>query len=146
MAAARAGEVEFLPDGGVRLAGIDLAADEVEIQAAPRPGTAVAADDGLVVVLDTTLSDDLRLEGDVREIQRAIQELRRTAGLELDDRIRLWLGMDDGLLGRLEAPLREAAAETLASEVTFSAPPVGATSSVVEVSAGRVTVGLERST
>jgi isoleucyl-tRNA synthetase len=144
MAAARAGEVEFLPDGGVRLAGIDLAADEVEIQAAPRPGTAVAADDGLVVVLDTTLDDDLRLEGDVREVQRAIQDLRRTAGLELDDRIRLWLGMDGGLVDRLAAPLREAASETLASEVTFSAPPVGAPSSVVEVSAGRVTIGLER--
>ncbi len=97
MAAARAGEVEFLPDGGVRLAGVELAADEVEIQAAPRPGTAVAADDGLVVVLDTSLTDELRLEGDAREIQRAIQELRRTAGLELDDHIRLWLDMDAGL-------------------------------------------------
>ena len=43
MAAARADEVEYLPDGGVRLGGHELAADEVEILATPRPGTAVAA-------------------------------------------------------------------------------------------------------
>ena len=43
MAAARAGEVEYGPDGSVTLAGVTLAPDEVEIQATPRPGTAVAA-------------------------------------------------------------------------------------------------------
>ena len=53
MAAARAGEVTFEADGSVTLAGVTLAPDEVEIQATPRPGTAVAHHDGLVVVLDT---------------------------------------------------------------------------------------------
>ena len=37
MAAARAGDVEFLPDGSVRLAGVTLAPDEVEILATPGP-------------------------------------------------------------------------------------------------------------
>ena len=36
----------------------------------------------------------LRAEGDARELQRAIQDLRKDAGLELDDRIELWV---DGL-------------------------------------------------
>ncbi len=91
MAAARANEVEYLPDGGVRLGGHDLAADEVEIQATPRPGTAVAADDGIVMVIDTTLTDDLRAEGDARELTRALQDLRRQAELDLDARIEVWL-------------------------------------------------------
>ena len=56
MAAARAGEFTIEPDGSVTLAGVALAPDEVEIQATPRPGTAVAHDDGLVVVLDTSLT------------------------------------------------------------------------------------------
>ena len=38
LAAARNNEVEYLADGGVRLAGVDLAADEVEIIATPRAG------------------------------------------------------------------------------------------------------------
>ena len=46
MAAAREGAVEIHPDGSVTLAGETLAPDEVEIQATPRPGTAVAHDDG----------------------------------------------------------------------------------------------------
>ncbi|MFI5254332.1 MAG: class I tRNA ligase family protein, partial [Candidatus Limnocylindrales bacterium] len=96
MAAARADEVEYLPGGGVRLAGVELAPDEVEIQATPRPGTAVAQDEGLVAVIDTTLDDALRAEGDARELQRAIQELRKTAGLALRDRIRLSLVLPDG--------------------------------------------------
>ena len=78
-------EVEYLPDGGVRLAGVDLAADEVEILATPRAGTAVAHDKGLVVVIDTELDDELRAEGDARELTRAVQDLRKQAGLELDE-------------------------------------------------------------
>ena len=66
MAAAREGAVEIRADGSVALAGVVLAADEVEILATPRPGTAVAHDDGLVVVIDTELTPALRAEGDGR--------------------------------------------------------------------------------
>src|SRR5205823_6202406 len=84
MAAARAGEVIFRPDGSVELAGQLLAPDEVEVQATPRPGTAVASDEGLVVVIDTELTPELRAEGDDREVDRAFMDTRREAGLELD--------------------------------------------------------------
>jgi isoleucyl-tRNA synthetase len=114
MAAAREGAVEFHDDGSVTLAGVTLAADEVEIQATPRPGTAVADRDGLVVVLDTELTPALRAEGDARELQRAIQDLRKAAELDLDDRIVLWV---DGVGAEVEAYLGSVAAETLADEL-----------------------------
>jgi hypothetical protein len=88
MAAAREGAVEFNADGSVTLAGV-TSPDEVEIHATPRPGTVVAGDEGLVVV-STRLTPDLVAEGDARELQRAIR-LRKDAGLELDDRIDLWV-------------------------------------------------------
>jgi hypothetical protein len=69
------------------MGGVTLAADEVEIQATPRPGTAVAHDEGLVVVIDTELTPELRAEGDARELQRAIQDARKEAGVELDDEV-----------------------------------------------------------
>ncbi len=96
MAAARSGDVAFGADGSVTLAGQTLAADEVEIQATPRPGTAVASRDGLVVVLDTELTPALVAEGDARELQRAVQDLRKDADLALDDRVDLWVGAGSG--------------------------------------------------
>jgi isoleucyl-tRNA synthetase len=141
MAAVRAGQVEILADGGVRLAGVTLAADEVEIQMTPRPGTAVAHDEGLVVVIDTILTPELRAEGDARELQRAIQDLRKAAELRLTDQITLWV---DGLAPAVEAHLAAVATETLAAEVVRTPPPPEATRATVDLEAGPVTVGLRR--
>jgi isoleucyl-tRNA synthetase len=141
MAAARAGDVEILPDGGVRLAGVTLSADEVEIQMTARPGTAVAHDEGLVVAIDTQLTAELRAEGDASELQRAIQDLRKEAELRLTDQITLWV---NGLAPAVEAHLAAVATETLAGEVVRTSPPPGVPSTNVDLEAGPVTVGLRR--
>jgi isoleucyl-tRNA synthetase len=119
MTAARDGATEIHPDGSVTLAGVTLAPDEVEILATPRPGTAVAHDEGLVVVIDTELSPELLAEGDARELQRAIQELRKEAGLELDDRIDAWV---TGLPPAVAAHLDAIATEVLADAIVAGLP------------------------
>ncbi len=139
MAAARAGEVEYLPDGGVRLAGVTLAPDEVEILATPRPGTAVAHDEGLVVVVDTELTPELRAEGDARELQRAIQDLRREAELNLDDRVTVWV---EPLPAALRPYLDAVRSETLADEILDGAIPADVQRSIVELDSGSVAFGL----
>ena len=139
MAAARDGAFAIDADGSVTLAGITLAADEVEVMAMPRPGTVVAHDDGLLVVLDTDLTADLLAEGDARELQRAIQDLRKDAGLELDDRILLHVeGLAQGVAEHLDA----VAAETLADLVTV--PPSGAVIGTIGLTAGAATISLAR--
>jgi isoleucyl-tRNA synthetase len=140
MAAAREGAVEIHADGSVTLAGVTLGADEVEIQATPRPGTAVAHDEGIVAIIDTTLTDDLRAEGDARELQRAIQDLRKDAGVDLDARIELWV---DGLPAEVESHLASVARETLADRVTRGGPDGGAGEAVtVELSSGTARIWL----
>jgi len=143
MAAARDGAFELRPDGSVALAGVVLTPDEVEILASARPGTAVAHDEGLVVVIDTELTDALRAEGDARELQRAVQDLRRDAGLELDDRIDLVadLGVD---AARIASYLEAVAAETLADTITLGAPPAGWPRASVKLTGGEAHVGLRR--
>jgi len=145
MAAARADAVEYLPDGGVRLGGHDLAADEVEIQATPRPGTAVAADDGIVMVIDTTLTDDLRAEGDARELTRALQDLRRQSELDLDARIEVWLAADDTVVSRLAPHLAGVARDVLADTIHDAAAPDGLPVADVALDAGVARIALRES-
>ena len=140
MAAARDGAVEIHDDGTVTIAGQTLAAGEVEIQATPRPGTAVAEDDGLVLVLDTAVTPELRAEGDARELARAVQDLRREAALALDDRITLWVdGLGDGVAAHLPGVL----ADTLADPGSGPAP-TGVQRARVELGGGPVDIALRK--
>ena len=139
LAAAREGRFEIRPDGSVELAGVVLAPDEVEVLATPRPGTAVAHDDGLVVVIDTELTPELRAEGDARELQRTIQDLRKEAGLDLDERIAVWLARRPA---HVEPYLPGVAAETLADEILTGTPPAGATRGTVELEDGALEVAI----
>jgi isoleucyl-tRNA synthetase len=145
LAAARDNEVEFLPDGRVLLAGVELGADEVEILATPRPGTAVTHDQGLVIAIDTELDDELRAEGDAREVTRAIQDLRKQAGLELDDTIDLWLTAPVGVLERLAPHLPKIAEDTLSEPIAHDDAPADAEHSTLAMSSGELTIALRRS-
>jgi isoleucyl-tRNA synthetase len=145
MAAARSNEVEYLASGGVKLGGVELKADEVEILATPRPGTAVAHDEGLVVVIDTEIDDELRAEGDARELVRAIQDLRKQVGLELDDSIELWLSAARDVMARLEPYLARVAEDTLASAVHREVGPADAAAVTQQISGGEVVASIRRS-
>ena len=76
-------------------------------------GYAVSREGGEVVALDVALDDDLRLRGLLRDVIRQVQDLRKEAGLEVTDRIRLTLTGAD----RLEPLFDQLGREVLAVEV-----------------------------
>jgi isoleucyl-tRNA synthetase len=86
-AALTAGAYEQLPGGGFRVAGHELGPEEVLVEQHGREGWAVAGGDGLTVGLDTALDDELRAEGRVLDLIHELNSMRRSAGLELTDRI-----------------------------------------------------------
>ncbi len=71
----------------IEVDGVTLQPDEVIVQIVPRPGLSVAGENGIVVALDTTLTESLIQEGLAREVVRRINDLRKAAQLHLSDRI-----------------------------------------------------------
>jgi isoleucyl-tRNA synthetase len=75
---------------------VELDAEDVEVRTTPREGFTAANEGGLAVALDLELDGDLLRRGAVREVIRQLQDLRKDAGLELSDRVSVWLeGFDD---------------------------------------------------
>jgi len=93
--ALEAGEFEVLADGGFRAAGHELTADEVLVEQTSKPGWAVASEGGVTVALDTSLDDELLLEGRVYDTIHRVNTMRKEAGLALTDRIHLRLPVAD---------------------------------------------------
>jgi len=81
-------------DDGFEVAGILLAADEVLVERTQKAGWAVAASNGVTVAFDLKLDDELRRESRVLNLIHHVNGLRKEAGLELTDRIRLVLPAD----------------------------------------------------
>ena len=73
------------------VAEVDLELTDVLIERKPTDkageDAAMASDGSLTIVLDTTVTPDLRREGLAREFISAVQNERKTTGLELTDRI-----------------------------------------------------------
>lgn len=70
---------------------ITINLDDVEITTADIPGWLVANAGKLTVALDVTITDDLRKEGIARELVNRIQNIRKSSGLEITDRINIKL-------------------------------------------------------
>jgi isoleucyl-tRNA synthetase len=75
----------------------------------------VAAGGGETVALDLAVTDALRAEGHAREVVRLIQDARKTAGLDVSDRITVrWSTADAGLAAAVDAYGPMIAGEVLA--------------------------------
>ncbi|MCA9966464.1 MAG: isoleucine--tRNA ligase [Anaerolineales bacterium] len=68
---------------------VSLDDQEVLVQTESRGGLAVASDKGVTVAVDVNLTPELVQEGYARDLVRAINTMRKDAGLEISDRIEL---------------------------------------------------------
>jgi isoleucyl-tRNA synthetase len=115
-AALQEGRFEQLDGGRFRVNGYELGPDEVLVERSPREGWALAEEDGLTVAVETTVDDELAREGRLLDLIHLVNVMRRDAGLELTDRIRLVLPRRYDELRDFEGRLRD---ETLAVEVSY---------------------------
>lgn len=93
---------------------VDLTADDVSAVFTAPEGFSGVADRSLEVLLDVRITPELATEGMAREAVRHIQELRKSARLEMEDRIELHVASEsETLTGALAEHRDYIAAETL---------------------------------
>ncbi|HYE57186.1 MAG TPA: DUF5915 domain-containing protein, partial [Rhodothermales bacterium] len=102
-----------LPDGPLA-----LTAEDVVVTTEGVEGWGVASENGLTVALDTTLTPELVAEGLARETVNRIQNLRKSAGLDVADRIHVRYAATPQLAAALDAHAAYVRNETLA--LTFA--------------------------
>ncbi len=65
----------------------EFSIDDVQIFTESAEGFVASSDNGITVVLDTNITEELKKEGVVRELISKIQSMRKEAGFEVTDRI-----------------------------------------------------------
>ncbi|HXN37756.1 MAG TPA: isoleucine--tRNA ligase [Solirubrobacteraceae bacterium] len=106
---------------GIAVAGREhtLTTDDLLLTMRAPDGYSVEREGAHAVALDLTIDEDLRREGRAREIVHAVQNARKAAGLQVEDRIELFLGGDPTLMEAAGAYRDYIAAETLAMQITL---------------------------
>lgn len=117
---AKAGDFEILDSGVVKIGKYELSGEEVEIGFHGKEGFDVASSGGVSVVLDTTVSNELKKEGQAREVVRRIQDLRKEAEYNVDDRIYVYVQTSGELDSAVLAHADYIKRETLALELQDS--------------------------
>jgi isoleucyl-tRNA synthetase len=116
--------VATLRDGGAFGVMVDgdehqLGPDDVQMVLEPLEGYRVERAGTHAIALNLDLTDELRREGLAREVVHAIQAARKSAGLNVEDRISLTVGGDDELLDAVRAHEPYVSGETLATSLTY---------------------------
>jgi isoleucyl-tRNA synthetase len=117
-----------LRDGGqvgISVAGREhtLTAEDLLMSMRAPDGYSVEREGAHAVALDLTIDDDLRQDGRAREIVHAVQNARKSAGLQVEDRIELALDGAPALMDAAHAHRDYLAGETLAVEFKLPARP-----------------------
>lgn len=117
--------------------------EEIDVQVEAAEGFAAETGRTGVVVIHTTLTEELIDEGLLREIASRVQAARKEAGLEFTDRVTLSLGGTERILRVARAGAAHLQSECLAREIRFEE---GSEShKEIEIGGERLVLGLQKS-
>jgi len=98
---------------------INLDGGDFEIIAQDIPGWLVSSENGITVALDITLTEELRQEGIARELINRVQNLRKDSGLEVTDKINLFVECSLELQNAIQKNGEYVCNEVLANNIQF---------------------------
>ncbi len=120
----------------------DILSDEVEVKVQAKEGFAVAEEGAYVAALVTELTPELIQEGLAREFVRRVQDLRKSAELDVADRINLFVVASANLKSAIQTHREYITSETLSVSLNFSDLPADASSVEDDFDGEKVKVGL----
>ena len=137
---------ELRTNGRATVGDFEFEASEVLVDVEERPGMAMAMDGtaGVMVGMDLTLTPELEAEGLARELVHRIQNMRKTAGLEIEDHILTYVGggVHEGTASALAAHDAYIRQETLSEALYAESPPAGAYVEEHDIDGAKLTVGV----
>jgi isoleucyl-tRNA synthetase len=122
----------------------DILPEEVEVRAQAKEGFAVANEGAYLAALVTDLTPELVREGLAREFVRRVQDLRKSADLDVADRIKVNVVATPNLEEAIRSNEEYVNAETLTTELNFREPPAGSARASDEFDGEKLTVGLQK--
>ncbi len=96
---------------------IFIGKEDVEIVSSQITGWIVESDEGVTVALDTELNDQLIAEGLVREFVNRIQNMRKDAGFEVTDKIKIKFNGSGKIISAVNSSKEYISNETLAENI-----------------------------
>jgi isoleucyl-tRNA synthetase len=96
---------------------VELTAEDVEIVTEDMPGWLVANEGKLTVALDITVTDELLKEGIARELVNRIQNIRKSSGFEITDKINIKIEEKDEINDTIKEFGSYIAAQTLGKSI-----------------------------
>ncbi|MDR1703725.1 MAG: isoleucine--tRNA ligase [Clostridiales bacterium] len=121
---------------------IELAQEDVLIEEARKEGYAVDSDKGIIVVLDINLTPELIEEGFVREIVSKLQNMRKEAGFNVMDKIKVYYEAGDALTSVIKKNGGLIMTEVLAAEITQGSGLEGAFTKEWDLNGFKATLGV----
>lgn len=103
----------------IEVAGKLIGFDDIEIRRSKREGIEVETEGELTVALDTTITEELLQEGMSREFINRVQNVRKTTGFNVTDRIIIHCKCPDTLVSALKRFHDYICTETLAVDLVF---------------------------
>ena len=128
----------------ILVSGIDLDPEDILVEPIAPEGYSVASDGGYAVGVSLEVTPELADEGVTREIVHVLQNIRRSAGFNIEDRIYAYIEASDGVSDALRRHEKYLAEEVLADQTVFARAPKGATLGKIEINGEEVILGVER--
>jgi isoleucyl-tRNA synthetase len=98
---------------------IVVSTEDVSIFSEDIPGWSVANDGNITIALDITLTDALISEGIARELVNRVQNIRKSSGLEITDRINVWVSAPENISAAIEQHKAYIASQVLAANISL---------------------------